>query len=96
MAIDYAGEGVRVNSVSPGLVATTLTSAMPPPIWEAYEATVPMKRAAQPEEIAEVICFLASKAASYVTGQNYVIDGGLTAHLGSPNMVEFIRKMIEG
>ena len=86
LAIDYAAQGVRVNAVSPGLTITGLTAGGTPEQAAAFCANVPMKRPAQAVEIAEVIAFLASDAASYLTGQNIAVDGGLTAHTGQPNV----------
>jgi meso-butanediol dehydrogenase/(S,S)-butanediol dehydrogenase/diacetyl reductase len=86
MAIDYAKQGVRVNSVSPGLIATPLTSGMSQAVTAAFVRRVPMQRAGQPQEIAEVIAFLASPRASYLTGQNIAVDGGITAHTGQPDV----------
>jgi meso-butanediol dehydrogenase/(S,S)-butanediol dehydrogenase/diacetyl reductase len=88
LAIDYAPEGVRVNAVSPGYTLTPITEPMLQPVREAFAATIPMRRAAQPEEIAEVIAFLASDRASYVTGQNIAVDGGKMAHTGQPDVYE--------
>lgn len=88
MAIDYAAEGVRVNSVSPGFTITATTRTMPVETQANFAAAVPMGRAAQPGEIAEVIAFLASERASYVTGQNIVVDGGITAHTGLPDVMQ--------
>jgi meso-butanediol dehydrogenase/(S,S)-butanediol dehydrogenase/diacetyl reductase len=85
LAVDYAAEGVRVNAVSPGYTATPPTDAMPEGVKAAFVERVPMGRAARPEEIAEVIVFLASDRASYLTGQNIAIDGGLMAHTGWPD-----------
>ena len=88
LAIDYAAQGVRVNAVSPGFTLTATTLTMPAQTQANFAAAVPMGRAAQPEEIAEVITFLASERASYVTGQNIVVDGGITAHTGLPDVME--------
>jgi len=88
LAVDYATEGVRVNAVSPGFTLTATTSTMPQKTQANFAAAVPMRRAAQPQEIAEVIVFLASERASYVTGQNIIVDGGLTAHTGLPDVLE--------
>jgi meso-butanediol dehydrogenase/(S,S)-butanediol dehydrogenase/diacetyl reductase len=85
LAIDYAADGVRVNAVSPGYTITPPTEAMGPGVKAAFVERVPMGRGAQPEEIAEAICFLASDRASYITGQNLAIDGGLMAHTGWPD-----------
>lgn len=86
LAVDYAAEGVRVNAVSPGYTLTPLSKTSRPEVAEAFVAAVPMRRAAKPEEIAEVIAFLASERASYLTGQNIAVDGGVTAHTGQPDV----------
>ncbi|HEX8002668.1 MAG TPA: SDR family NAD(P)-dependent oxidoreductase [Mycobacteriales bacterium] len=81
VAIEWAPRGVRVNALCPGWTATDLNRAL----WEndevskAMTATIPMGRWAKAEEMAGAALFLASDAASYVTGQAIVVDGGLTA-----------------
>ena len=69
---------VRVNAVAPGMVRTPLTEmVVANPVWrEAAEAGTPLGRVGTAEEVADVIVFLASPAASYITGQTIVIDGG--------------------
>jgi gluconolactonase len=91
MAVDHAHENLRVNAVCPGSVDTPMLR------WAADlfkgEDTVastvedwgrmhPLGRVARPEEVAEVICFLAGPKASFVTGADYMVDGGLLAALG--------------
>lgn len=89
LAIDYGPRGVRVNSVSPGLTETPIIAGMPTEMHAAYCAEIPLRRAAKPEEVAEVICFLASDAAAYVTGQNVAVDGGFMSASGAPDLLAF-------
>ena len=80
-AIEWAPSGVRVNALCPGWTATDLNRAL----WEndeisaAMTRTIPMGRWAKAEEMAGIAVFLASDAASYLTGQAIAVDGGLTA-----------------
>lgn len=76
-----AGKGVRANSVHPGHVETPLTAAAyaNPVLAREFLAETPLGRFARPEEVANVIVFLASDEASYLTGTEIVIDGGITA-----------------
>ena len=79
LAKEMGRRGIRVNCVAPGFVATDMVDAMNPKVVEAAKAMIPMRRLAEPEEIAKVVHFLASDDASYVTGQQWVVDGGLGA-----------------
>ena len=81
-AIDYAKHGIRVNALAPGLVETPMTKRWleDPAMREAVLAGPQMGRAAQPEEIAGMVLFLASPLASFATGGVYVVDAGQTAH----------------
>jgi len=76
LAQEGAAKGVTVNSVSPGYVQTAMTDLIPDDIKNAIIATVPMKRMAQPEEIADAVAYLVSDSAAYVTGQNLGVNGG--------------------
>ena len=80
LALEWAGRGVRVNGIAPGLVRTDMSRALwedPKRLAGALEA-YPMGRIAEPEDIASVALFLASKAAAFITGQTLVVDGGST------------------
>ena len=79
-AMELAAFGIRVNSVHPGVIATPMvvqedTKAA----VEAFSKHIPLKRVAQPEEVSNMVLFLASDESSYSTGSEFVIDGGLTA-----------------
>ena len=77
LAQEVASKGVTVNTVSPGYVETRMTAAVPEEIREAIVATIPMKRMAQPEEIAHVVAFLCQEKTRYVTGANVPVNGGM-------------------
>lgn len=81
-ALDYARRGIRVNAIAPGLIRTPMTERWlaDPQITQALMANSPMGRAAEPEEMAGVVLFLCSPAASFVNGAVWLADGGMTAH----------------
>ena len=90
-ALELAGHGVRVNAIHPGYVETPMMEAIhetvmpdaPQEFQSAIAATVPMKRYAQPSEIARLALFLASDDSTYSTGSSFLSDGGILAALPS-------------
>ena len=77
LAQEVVKKGVTVNTVSPGYVETDMVRAMKPEVLESIIGQIPMGRLAQPEEVASLVAYLASEEASYVTGANISINGGL-------------------
>lgn len=79
-ALDLIRHGIRVNAVCPGIVNTPMLTAAfdSPEITSVTEGLLPIGRIAEPEEIAQVVLFLASDAASYVVGSLYHVDGGMS------------------
>lgn len=84
LAVEYAKDGIRVNSVCPGWIDTPFND----PVYEltpfeesSLDDVIPLARQGTPEEIAYAVLFLASDEASYVTGHNLVVDGGITAKI---------------
>jgi meso-butanediol dehydrogenase / (S,S)-butanediol dehydrogenase / diacetyl reductase len=92
LALDYARQGIRVNSVSPGSIRTPIleraargdngTDADVEAAYKRFGEAHPIGRIGEPEEVAELIAFLCSSKASFCTGADYRIDGGLTAGIG--------------
>jgi 3-oxoacyl-[acyl-carrier protein] reductase len=80
LALDYAAQGVLANAVAPGFIRTEMTQRMLGEKGMAdMAALVPMGRMGTPEEVANLVAFLASAENSFITGQNLVIDGGFTS-----------------
>lgn len=76
VAAELAAEGVRVNTVFPGIIDTPMLAGLTDDAKAAFAKAVPLQRMAQASEVAEVICFLASDGASYMTGAEVSVDGG--------------------
>ncbi len=81
MAVDHAPEGIRVNVVVPGFTLTPIVRELvaDPKVYEWQIQNIPLRRGAEPNEIAGAVAFLASDDASYMTGSFMFVDGGLTA-----------------
>src|SRR5437868_1596418 len=75
-------DGIRVNNVAPGAIATPINAATlaDPAKVKRVQQLVPLMRFGKPEEVAEVVLFLASDRSSYVTGSTYYVDGGIVRH----------------
>lgn len=79
-AIQLAPKGIRVNSVHPGVIATPMIQqADSKDVIQEFAKFIPLQRIAQPEEVSNLVLYLASDESSYSTGSEFVIDGGLTA-----------------
>lgn len=78
LALELAEDGINVNNLAPGMVLTPINQKAidDPKLRQKMEQSIPMKRAAQPEEVAKLALFLASADSDYVTGSTYVMDGG--------------------
>jgi len=86
LAMDYGTDGVRVNAICPGFTFTDLTEGVKndQALLERFYDRIPLRRAGEPEDIADAIAFIASDDARYITGANLPVDGGLTASNGQP------------
>jgi 3-oxoacyl-[acyl-carrier protein] reductase len=78
VALEMGSRGITCNAVAPGLIETDMTQAMPPQAREYALQRIPVGRFGTPEDIAYGVLFLCSDYAAYITGQVFVIDGGLT------------------
>ncbi len=77
LARELGGRGVRANVVAPGYIATDMTSDLSDDVKEAMSSSIPLKRPGSPEDIASAVAFLASDAATYITGHTLHVDGGM-------------------
>jgi len=84
-AVELAEHGIRVNNVAPGAIATPINAKTlnDPAKVERLKQLIPLQRVGTPEDVAEVVAFLASDRSSYVTGSTYYVDGGMIRHAES-------------
>ena len=78
VAKELASRNIQVNAIAPGFIETEMTRDLPEKAREAFLQNIPLGRAGTPEDVAQLVCFLASPASNYITGQCITIDGGLT------------------
>lgn len=76
-ALELASRGINCNAVAPGFIETVMTKQLPEEVREGWMKRIPLGRAGSAEDVAAAVCFLAGPAASYVTGQVLVVDGGM-------------------
>jgi acetoacetyl-CoA reductase len=76
LALESAAKGITVNAICPGYIATDMTTSMPKEILDTIIRTIPTARMGKPEEIADLVAFLASDKAAFITGSTLTINGG--------------------
>jgi glucose 1-dehydrogenase len=81
-AVELAEHGIRVNNVAPGAIKTPINAKTfdDPEKVDRLKQLIPLQRVGSPEEVAEVVAFLASDRSRYVTGSTYFVDGGMIQH----------------
>jgi 3-oxoacyl-[acyl-carrier protein] reductase len=79
-AREMASRGITVNAVAPGYIDTELTGVLSDSVRQAILESIPLGRLGEPQDVANLVCFLASDAAAYITGQTLTVDGGMVMH----------------
>ena len=95
LALDHGKDNIRANAICPGLITTPLTEMIQDidPLADAWNKAIPLGRAGSAEEVANLACFLASPLASYITGAEMIVDGGLGVSNGQPNIAQILSTM---
>ena len=78
VAVEVAERGIRVNAVLPGFIETDMTATVRRRAGDEVMARIPMRRLGTPEDVAALVVFLAGDDAAYITGQGFVVDGGMS------------------
>jgi 3-oxoacyl-[acyl-carrier protein] reductase len=76
LAYELGADGIRINSIAPGAIATAMAEQIPEPIRDEVYRLTPLRRGGTPLEVAEVALFLASDSSSFITGETITVDGG--------------------
>ena len=79
IARELASRNITVNAVAPGFITTDMTDVLPDKIKAEVKERIPVRRLGEPDDIADLVCYLAGPGASYLTGQAIAVDGGMTA-----------------
>jgi 3-oxoacyl-[acyl-carrier protein] reductase len=79
-AREIASRNITVNAIAPGYIETELTDVLSETVRQAILENIPLGRLGQPQDVANLVCFLASDAAGYITGQTLTVDGGMVMH----------------
>jgi 3alpha(or 20beta)-hydroxysteroid dehydrogenase len=95
-SLELGPRGIRVNAVMPGLIVTAMTADVPQSVADALIGSVPLARAAEPEDVAAAVRFLLSEESSYLSGLEIPVDGGQTAHGGMKLLSDAVRTAASG
>jgi 3-oxoacyl-[acyl-carrier protein] reductase len=79
IARELASRNITANAVAPGFVTTDMTDVLPDKIKAEVKERIPVRRLGEPEDVADLVCYLAGPGAGYLTGQVIAVDGGMTA-----------------